>query len=168
MALYHRPVFRRHWWCRSCEICVARRAWQSCGTLCGDSAGRVRKHCRVRGRIGDLVLSDDHCVVRHQSQKTGTIHPVFCGRTHRDLLHVRRTTVRHEYEPGTNIRLSTSRELWARALDLFHSSVDACWPPARYFFESAGAPPHIAPNFTTLTMNAVSSITPNTRFREEI
>jgi hypothetical protein len=110
--------------CRSCQICVARRAWQSCGTLCGDSAGRVRKHCRVRGRIGDLFLSDDHCVVRHQSQKTGAIHRVFYGRSDRDLLHIRSTAVRHEHEPGTNIRLSTSRELLARALDLFHSSVD--------------------------------------------
>jgi glycerol uptake facilitator-like aquaporin len=40
------------------------------------------------------------------------------------LLHIRSTAVRHEHEPGTNIRLSTSRELLARALDLFHSSVD--------------------------------------------
>ena len=33
--------------------------------------------------------------------------------------------------------------------------------------ESGGAPPHIAPNFTTLTTNAASSITPNTKCREQ-
>jgi len=50
------PSLRRYGWCHSCQICVARRAWQSYGTLCGDSSGRVRKHCRVRGRIGDLFF----------------------------------------------------------------------------------------------------------------
>jgi len=54
--------------------CEARLA--SCGTLCGE-VRRLRKHCRIRGRIGDLFLSDDHCV-RHQSQKAGTIHRI-CG-----------------------------------------------------------------------------------------
>jgi Major intrinsic protein len=57
-------------------------------------------------------------------KKTGSLHRVFCRHTDRDLFHIRSTAVRHEHEPGTNIRLSTSRELLARALDLFHSSVD--------------------------------------------
>jgi glycerol uptake facilitator-like aquaporin len=52
------------------------------------------------------------------------VHRVFCRHTDCELLHIRSTAVRHEHEPGTNIRLSTSRELLACALDLFHSSVD--------------------------------------------
>jgi Major intrinsic protein len=47
----------------------------------------------------------------------------FCGHTDRDLLRIRSTVVRHEYEPGTNLRLSSSRQLLARAVDLFHRSV---------------------------------------------
>ena len=85
--------------------------------------GSVWKHRRVRGRIGNLFLSDDYCVVRHQSQKTGAIHRVFCGRTDRDLLYLRSAAVRHEHEPGTNIRFSTSCELLACSLDLFPGSV---------------------------------------------
>ncbi len=114
----------RHQRCCSGQICVTRRAWQSCRTLCGDSAGRVRKQCGVHGRTGNLFHSDDHSVVRHQSQKTRAIHRIFCGHAIGDLLHIRSTAVRHEHEPGTHIRLSTSREVLARTLGLFHSSCD--------------------------------------------
>jgi hypothetical protein len=98
------------------QICVARRAWQSCGTLCGDSAGRVRKHWRVRGRIGDLFLSDDHCVVRRQSQ---------------NFVSVLIATYFTFEAPLSGMSTNPARtfgsalhELLARALDLFHSSVD--------------------------------------------
>src|SRR5215467_13646766 len=43
-----------------------------------------------------------------------------------------------------------------------------CWPRASCFSGSVAAPPHIAPNFTTLTANPASSITPTRKAREEI
>jgi hypothetical protein len=123
MALCHRSVLRRHWWCCSCQICVARLPWQSCSTLCSDSARRLWKRCCVRGRINDLFLSDDHGVVRNQSQTAGALYGLFCRRTTRDVLHIRSAAVRDEHESGANSWLSNSRQLLARTVDLFHSSV---------------------------------------------
>jgi len=110
-VLCNRTVLRRHWGCRPREICVARRARQLCGSLCRHRSRHVRQRSRVCRRIGN------------GQQKAGPGTPRTCRHPDCDLVHIRNPAGRHEHQPATNIRLSTSRQLLARAVDIFPCSL---------------------------------------------
>ena len=124
MVLRNRAVLRRAERCLPREMCNARSPGTSCGALRSHSAWFVWQRRRIRRRTDDLFHPDEHCVVHYESQRARLVHRVFCRSVNCDVLHVRSAAVWDEHEPGTNVWLSTSCQLLARAMDLFHSSVD--------------------------------------------
>jgi len=56
--------------CHSCQIYVRGALGNHAVRYAVTVPGAYGSTCRVRGRIGDLFLSDDHCIVRHQSEET--------------------------------------------------------------------------------------------------
>jgi hypothetical protein len=119
-CLRSRPILRRNQRCRHRHLLTARCSASRRRTVRSDSARRIRHGSGICCGTDDLFYSDDHDLDRIQSRNTGTIHTLFCRRTICDLHDIRDPDFRDEHEPRANVRLSISRRLLARALDLFH------------------------------------------------
>ena len=91
------------------------------------------------------------------NSKAGPIYRVFCRLADPDLSHIRNAAVRHEHQPSTNLRFSSARQLLGCAVDLLHRSGAGHVGRSQFFAPIRGAPLHIALNYITTTINAVSS-----------
>jgi len=119
-VLRHRTVLWRNRWRRDRSGPAAQCTPERICPLCRNSAGRIRRLRCICCRTDHLFYSDEHHLVRIQSQVIGTIHTVFCRSVVCSVHNLRNTTIRNEHESRANVCARTLCHRLARALDLFH------------------------------------------------